>query len=266
MGEKKMENTNDGSGVAQGSPAVALDENGFIPGTSYKSVDDLIKGHGELKGKLDSQGNELGALRKYAETVEPIVKGALNKKEAPAAPAGPNFDEQIAQVQTQMKSLDPMADDYQDKLSDLMSKSNMLVAKAQHEKTLNAAGEMFKKELSERDSKAAQAEFLRDNPSFEAPEMQGRIKDFLAKDKTGMHDPLSAYFKIQSADLAAEREQIATENAEMKKVLELAKGKDSTGKVVVKGQSPQQSSSPTAKATGKELDQGMAAVLANMRS
>lgn len=246
--------------------AIELDENGFIPGTSYKSVADLVKGHGELKGKLDSQGNELGALRKFAETVEPIVKGALNKKEAPAAaaPAGPDYDTQIAEVQSQIQALDPMADNYQKTLADLVAKSNLLVAKAQHEKTLNAAGEMFKKELSERDSKAAKDAFLRDNPSFSTPEMQARINDFLAKDRTGMEDPFSAFRKIQADDAQIEADRLAAENAEMKKVLELAKGKETTGKVVVKGQTPTQPTKQP-KATGKDLDAGMAAVLANMR-
>jgi hypothetical protein len=246
--------------------AVELDENGFIPGTSYKSVADLVKGHSELKGKLDSQGNELGALRKFAETVEPIVKGALNKKEAPAAaaPAGPDYEAEIAAVQSQIKDLDPMADNYQKTLADLVAKSNLLVAKAQHEKTLNAAGEMFKKELSERDSKAAKDAFLRDNPSFSTPEMQARINDFLAKDRTGMEDPFSAFRKIQADDAQIEADRLAAENAEMKKVLELAKGKETTGKVVVKGQAPTQPTKQP-KATGKDLDAGMAAVLANMR-
>jgi hypothetical protein len=246
--------------------AVELDENGFIPGTSYKSVADLVKGHSELKGKLDSQGNELGALRKFAETVEPIVKGALNKKEAPAAaaPAGPDYEAEIAAVQSQIKDLDPMADNYQKTLADLVAKSNLLVAKAQHEKTLNAAGEMFKKELSERDSKAAKDAFLRDNPSFSTPEMQARINDFLAKDKTGMEDPFTAFRKIEADDARIEKDRLAAENAEMKKVLELSKGKETTGKVVVKGQAPTQPTKPP-KATGKDLDAGMAAVLANMR-
>jgi hypothetical protein len=246
--------------------AVELDENGFIPGTSYKSVADLVKGHSELKGKLDSQGNELGALRKFAETVEPIVKGALNKKEAPAAaaPAGPDYEAEIAAVQSQIKDLDPMADNYQKTLADLVAKSNLLVAKAQHEKTLNAAGEMFKKELSERDSKAAKDAFLRDNPSFSTPEMQARINDFLAKDKTGMEDPFTAFRKIEADDARIEKDRLAAENAEMKKVLELSKGKETTGKVVVKGQAPTQPTKQP-KATGKDLDAGMAAVLANMR-
>jgi hypothetical protein len=68
---------------------------------------------------------------------------------------------------------------------------------------------------------------------------------------------MSAYFQIQKDDLAAE-------NAEMKKTLELVKGKENTGKVVVKGQTGQPQTKPQ-KATGKDLDAGMAAVLAAQR-
>ena len=80
-----------------------------------------------------------------------------------------------------------------------------------------------------------------------------------------MHDPMSAFFQIQRDDAIAQANQTATENAEMKKILELQKGKEATGKVVVKGQSPNQGATNPTKATGKDLDAGMAAALAKTR-
>lgn len=229
-----------------------------LEGTPFKSGEEAAKGYLNLKALHDAQANELGTLRKFAETVAPIVQAHMSKTEAPAAaPQGPDYETEIAAVQEKIQKLDPMADDYQKTLADLVAKSNKLVATAQHEKTLSTAKELFKKELSDRDAKAAKAEFHKNNPSFGTPEMQARIQAFLSNDKTGMHDPMSAFFQIQKDDLAAE-------NAEMKKVLELVKGKENTGKVVVKGQGGQPSTKP-AKATGKDLDAGMAAALAAAR-
>lgn len=229
-----------------------------LEGTPFKSGEEAAKGYLNLKALHDAQANELGTLRKFAETVAPIVQEHMNKTQAPAAaPKGPDYETEIAAVQKQIQDLDPMADNYQKTLADLVAKSNKLVAMAQHEKTLSTAKELFQKELADRDAKAARAEFNKSNPSFNTPDMQLRIKDFLANDKTGMHDPMSAYFQIQKDDLAAE-------NAEMKKTLELVKGKENTGKVVVKGQAGQPPTKP-AKATGKDLDAGMAAALAAAR-
>ncbi|HQL01062.1 MAG TPA: hypothetical protein PK090_09820 [Smithellaceae bacterium] len=229
-----------------------------LEGTPFKSGEEAAKGYLNLKALHDAQANELGTLRKFAETVAPIVQEHMNKTQAPAAaPKGPDYETEIAAVQKQIQDLDPMADNYQKTLADLVAKSNKLVATAQHEKTLSTAKELFQKELSDRDAKAARAEFNKSNPSFSTPEMQTRIQAFLANDKTGMHDPMSAYFQIQKDDLAAE-------NAEMKKTLELVKGKENTGKVVVKGQAGQPPTKPQ-KATGADLDARMAAALATQR-
>lgn len=247
--EAQNTNVNDGGQTAEPTG---------LEGTPFKSGEEAAKGYLNLKALHDAQANELGTLRKFAETVAPIVQQHMNKSEAPAAaPKGPDYDAEIAGVHKQIQELDPMADNYQKSLADLLAKSNTLVAKAQHVKTLSTAQELFKKELSDRDAKAARAEFNKNNPSFGTPEMQARIKDFLASDKTRMHDPMSAYFQIQKDDLAAE-------NAEMKKRLDLVNGKENTGKVVVKGQTVQPQSKPQ-KATGKDLDAGMAAVLAAQR-
>jgi hypothetical protein len=248
--EAQNTNVNDGGQTAEPTG---------LEGTPFKSGEEAAKGYLNLKALHDSQANELGTLRKFAETVAPIVQQHMNKSEAPAAaPKGPDYETEILTVQQKIQELDPMSDNYQKELAGLLATSNKLVAKAQHEKTLMTAQELFKKELSDRDAKAARAEFNKNNPSFSAPDMQARIKDFLANDKTGMHDPMSAYFQLQKDDLAAE-------NAEMKKILELQKGKGETGKVIVKGQGPQQPTKQP-KATGKDLDAGMAAVLANMQS
>lgn len=66
--------------------------------------------------------------------------------------------------------------------------------------------------------------------------------------------------EIQRDEIAVETKRLMDENAEYKKRLNLAKGTEETGKVIVKGQSPGQSTQQP-KATGKDLDAGMMAAL-----
>jgi type II secretory pathway pseudopilin PulG len=256
-------------GEGANASAVPLDENGFIPGTTYKTVDDLIKGHSELKGLSDKQGNELGTLRKehdglksQTELLANVLKENLQggKKVVEPGPAPVDYAAELSSIETQIQGLDPMSPTYQKDLSSLVTKSNRLTAADQHQKTLGAAGKMMKDELSARDAKAAQEEFRRENPTFDTPEMQTRIKEYIAKDKTGMHDALSAFFQIQRDDIAASATQLQTENAEYKRLIDLNKGKDDAGKVVVKPSNAGPVGKPT-KVTGKDLDAGMRAVL-----
>lgn len=243
---------------------IARDENGFIPGTTYKNVQDLIKGHSELKSKFDAQGNEIGQLRGQAQTLAETLKETLTKgKEAPKQ-AGPDYDKELMTAQAELKKLDPMSDDFTEKQADLISRITDMKAAKVKDSVLKTASELFQNELKSRDAQMLQKQFLDQNPSFNTPEMQARIQDFLTKDKTGMHDNMSAYFALQAQDVATEREQIAKENEEMRKALNLQKGKDSTGKVIVKGQSPGQTTN-FKKATGKDLDAGMMEALMKAR-
>lgn len=254
---------------------IARDENGFIPGTSYKTLDDLVKGHGELKSKFDSQGNELGTIKKdheklkgqseiLATTLRDVL--ATNKKQEKAGgdKAGADQDKEIADAQSALEKLDPMADDFPKKQAALVTKITDLKAEKVKTAVLSEAGKLFQNELQQRDVKSAQGKFIEQNPTFNMPEIQSRIADFLAKDATGMHDKMSAFFALQAADEAAERARLTEENEGFKKVLKLQEGKDKTGKVIVKGQSPQNTTG-NQKVTGKDLDEGMKGILQKMR-
>jgi len=240
-----------------------------IAGTSFKTPEELAAAYlketdqrTNLEKKLGEQGNELGYLRSHAETLATTLKEAL-AKEQQASESGKSIDyaTEIATVEKQIQELDPLSDNYQKTLASLVARSNRLVAAEQHEKTLSAASELMKRELSERDIRASKQRFHDENPEFATPEMQARINEFIANDRTGMHDPFSAFYQIQRDDVVAEAKRLLDENAEYKKRLSLAKGTDETGKVIVKGQSPGQQQTKQPKATGKDLDVGMAAAL-----
>jgi len=254
---------------------IEFDENGFIPGTTYKSVTELIKGNSELKGLYDSQGNELGKIRKeheglkgQTETLASLLKENLNKEAGKSAGAGTKVDYEAerASIEKQIQDLDPLAPTYQTSLASLMSKSNRITAAEASEKTLAEASTLFRTELTERDAKKAQDDFYRENPEFNTPEMQTRIREYIAKDRTGMSDPLSAFREIQRDDLKIANQKLADENAEYKRLIDLNKGKGEAGKVITKGQGPGQQVSKPAKVTGKDLDAGMANVLQNLNT
>jgi chromosome segregation ATPase len=259
MAENTGSEANKGTGQGTG-------EDKGIAGTSFKTPEDLAAAYQNLEKKLGEQGNELGTLRKekeslsgQAQTLAETLKEHLTKANAVAAPADKAVDygAEIQSAKAELKKLDPMEAEYASKQAELVDKIANLAALGQHAKTLDAAGNMFKKELDQRDAKAAQDAFYRENPTFNTPETQAKIRQYIANDKTGMHDPMSAFFQIERDEAAAKAAGLAKENDEYKKLVELAKGKDEAGKVIVAGQGTGQQQTKQPKVTGKDLDAGM---------
>lgn len=234
-----------------------------LAGTPFKSVDELVKGYTSLNQKIGEQGKTIGDLTKTLQQLATQPKQQPTEQKQAAPPV--DFAAERATVQQAIKKLDPMSDDYQSQLATLIERSNVITAQEQHEKTLNAASSIFKKELDARDSKELQKKFLDKNKDFNTPEMQEAINEFLANDDTGIHDKISAYGFIKATREAQERERAALENEELKKVLNLKTGKEQTGTVIAKGQSPGQNVKPQ-KVTGRDLDAGMRAVLERMNN
>lgn len=249
---------------------IARDENGFIPGTTFRTVEELAKGFQETKADHGRISNEYGNLKKdhdglksQAQTLAETLKETLGKGKQEPAAQGTDYDKEISAIVDQMSKLDPMTDNYQGQLAKFVAQANALTADKVKNAVLGEAGKLFQKELQDRDIKMSQKEFLKANPTFNTPEMQARINDFLSKDTTGMHDKMSAFFALEKESLAAENDQIKQTNAEMQKALDLQKGKESTGKVIVKGQSPGQVTNKPI-LTGKDRDAAMAAALAKV--
>ena len=191
------------------------------------------------------------------------LKETITKGKSQPAPTGIDYDTELSNVSAQIEKLDPMKDNYQGELAKLMAKSNQLTAARTKEVVLGEAGKLFQKELQDRDTITSQKEFLKANPTFNTPEMQKRISDYIANDTTGMHDKMSAFFAVEKEDALLQAKTLSDQNAEMMKALELQKGKDSTGKVIVKGQSPGQVTNKPI-LTGKDRDAAMAEALAKV--
>lgn len=246
-----------------------------IAGTGFKTPEELaaafVKEQAQrtnLEKKLGEQGNELGQIRNQAQTLAETLKETLTKEKSQPGygkekAEGIDYDSEIANVNAQIEKLDPLSEKYQGELAKLMSKSNQLTAEKVKNTVLGEAGKLFQKELQERDIKTSQREFLKANPTFNTPEMQQRINDFIANDSTGMHDKMSAFAEIKATDAEARAAALEQKNAEMMEALKLQAGRDKTGTVIIKGQSPGQTTNKTI-LTGKERDAAMAEALAKL--
>jgi len=242
--------------TAQAPEAIQAEQQPYL-GT-WKTREAAEEGLTNLQRLLDQQGNELGGLRKqtdfFQKTIEDM-KGQSQPKQAQAQ-EGPDFDKDLQGIEAKMAELDPDEPTYHKDLSKLIAQSNRIAAQQATKAALSAAQAEFKKTLDERDVQAVHKDFYRKNPDFNTPEMQMRIQEYLSRDDTGMSDPLVAYREIQRDDAMQKAQTLQQTLAEKERLLALKQGESETGKVVTKGQSPQQKTKPT-KATGADLDRGM---------
>ena len=223
---------------------------------TWKSREAAEEGIQNLQKLLDQQGNELGTLRKQADYFMKNQQQAQQPKQQEQKAQGPDFGKELKAIEKQMQELDPDDPDYNKQFASLFSASNQIVSQQATQTALQAAQQEFKKALDDRDVQTMHKNFYRDNPDFDTPEMQMRIQEYLAKDQTGMSDPVVAYREIQRDDAMAKLAEKEAALAEKERLLQLKAGADSTGKVVTKGQSTQQQTKQP-KARGADLDRGM---------
>lgn len=234
---------------------------------SWKTKEAAEEGVKNLQKILDVQGNEVGTLRKQVDFFQKTVEDIKSQQKIPVkeTKAQPDYSIEMQNIQKKMESLDPVDENYHKDMMSLVAKSNAISAKMQHEETLSAAAKLFKKEMDERDTKAMHKAFYDSNPDFSTPEMQMRIQEYLANDRTGMSDPMVAFREIQRDNAMKEKAELAGKNAELERRLNLKKGEEATGKVITKGQGLQQKTKQP-KAVGADLDKGMREVLSNLRA
>ena len=239
---------------------------------TWKTKEDASEGLKNLQTKLSEQGNESGTLKKQLEEATTRMDDMgvkLKEAEDTAAKSASDQDKNTvkseqAKINQQIADLDPVDEDYSKTLMTLMDKSNKIAAKSQHDLTLAAATDVFRKELDERDIKTAHQDFFGANPDFQTPEMQSRIKEYIAKDKTGMSDPLVAFREIQRDDAVIKATELEAQNTELMERLKLKKGTDETGTVILKGQGDQ-GAKPQQKTVGADRNKGMMDILSKMK-
>jgi len=240
---------------------------------SWSTREDAEAGLSNLQTKLSEQGGEVSTLRAenddFAARMDEM-QASLDASKSAGEQAAQNkelegIQSEQANINKQIKDLDPVEEGYTPKLMALISKSNSITAKEQQQKTLEAATNAFRSELDQRDIRSAHNAFDSANPDFKTPEMQQRIKQYIANDKTGMSDALVAYREIQRDDVSAKAKELSIQNEELMKRLNLKKGTDETGTVIMKDQGGLESK-PKTKTFGADRDAGMQAALDKLRA
>ena len=260
--------SDEGKKPDEGNPG---EEKNFLG--SWKTEEEATEGLKNLQSKLSDQGNEAGTLRKQVgdnevlmeemqiklQTAENAGKQKASDREAEAVTS------EQGKISKAIADLDPVDEGYSAKLMSLIGKSNELAAKGQHDRTLTAATEAFRRELDDRDVRGAHKTFNEGNPDFSTPEMQAQIKEYIRKDTTGMSDPLVAFREIQRDNALLKTEELTTENVELQKRLGLKEGTDKTGTVITDSQGGREPGKTQPKTHGADRDKGMMNVLAGMR-
>lgn len=225
------------------------------------------EGLGNMKKVMDSQGTEVGALRKQVKMMEQSMDSIQKQSETakPDEPKGPDYGKELKAVQKEKASLDMDELDYQAKASVLDARMLELVEASTTEKVLGMAQVEFAKLLDERDVQSTHKDFYRDHPDFNTPEMQTAIQDRVSNDMSGMSDPLSAYWEIKAEASTTELDEAKTQIEDYERRLNLKAGEEETGTVITKGQSPQQKTKQP-KATGADRDKGMQDALNALRT
>ena len=230
---------------------------------SWKDKETAATGLANMQQELGRKGNEVGDLRKQNESLASAIEALKTQGVKPSAAsqaAAPDLSNDLQEVQTQMLSLDPVDANYTANMVALMNKQSALSAQIQHEKTLRVATERFTEELSKRDAEMTTREFKKANPEFETPEMQAKIQQHIAADRTGMVDALVAFREIQRDEIMQQAKGLIEENEKLKKLADLKQGTDSTGNVFTgSGQSPQKPTKTTM--TSEERDAAMLAAV-----
>ena len=239
---------------------------------TWATKEEAAEGLKNLQGKLSEQGSEVGTLRKQNddntvrmdEMQATINAGTKAGEQEAIDKEAEGIAGEQAKINKQIEDLDPVDEGYTRKLTTLIGKSNTLAAQGQHKITLEAATAAFTEELNNRDVSNAHQSFDGANPDFKSPEMQQRIRERVAADSTGMTDALVAYREIQRDDTATQNTELVTQNEELMKRLNLKKGTDETGTVILKDQGTQ-GPQPKTKTTGADRNAGMQAALNKQR-
>ncbi|HDO36683.1 MAG TPA: hypothetical protein ENH07_10385 [Nitrospirae bacterium] len=234
----------------------------------YKTAEALAEAHKNLQSRFDTQGNEVGTLRKQTDFLMNQAQQSIPQAPTPAKPETPARDltAELAKVDAKIAELDPDDDGYSEALPKLIAKGRMLYGDMTQASVLAAAKEEFTQILDDRDVQSMTQQFHSENPSFDTPEMQIRIQDRVRSDPTGMTDAVVAFREIQLEDSLAELNQLKSDLSEKDRLLKLKAGTDSTGIVITEGDGQVTKPKNIPRTMGKDRDQGMRDVLNAMEA
>lgn len=265
MAQQNVNETPKGDAPVENADQEAQEQGPYLG--NWKTREQAEEGLQNLQKLLDSQGNELGSLRKQTE----LLSSRMNQqpqgqpKAEPEQPKGPDYGKEMAAIEAQLAELDPDEPDYTKQLGKLVAKSNALTAEMATQRALDAAQQKFSETLNQRDVQSMQQKFYESHPDFQDPETQMAVDQFLQSDRTGMHDQLSGYFAVKEQSASQGLQEAQARIADLEERLNIAGGQNDVGKVVTKSQAPRQKTKTT-KATGADLDQGMMEALQRVKA
>lgn len=211
----------------------------------YASPEALAEAYQSLEGKLGEQGNELGTLRAANKTLTEGIEAERQAKETAKEEPGTDYEAQLKDIYTKLNDGDISVED-------AMQQSNALTAEAAASRAVEETTERFENTLQDRDAKAIQAQFLKDNPDFEEIRNSGQLEPIKTA-SGGMHDDFSAYFAFKATTA---HEAGKTEAAR------LAAGDEKTKTVLTKpGESIQQTNKPKTPLSEGETEASMLAAM-----
>lgn len=232
QGNKDDGKTNDGKDGSAGTKDGKSDP--YLG--SWKTKDDASKGLQELQKKLDSQGTEVGSLRKQNRElfdafrdVQKTQASAGVKDSDPKSTSGDDLQGVLAEY----GKLDFVEDaDASKKGAALMQQAIGLTAKMVKEDTLSEAGAQVQDLLQEKDANVMMNKFYEANPEFSGLQEEGAFQAL--KDSNPLHDDFSAYYEHQAQESASKISELEAALEEAKNVANLAGGDDRTSKVFSK--------------------------------
>jgi len=247
-----------------GTPDANTEVQPLIPGTNFKTAEDLAKGYTELQSKMGQQGSELGNAKAQLAQSQKAMDALAAQKPAEAKPAGPDYASELAVVDKAISKLDIDSTTYNTDLAKLNIQSRNLVAQQVKAETTESLMGEFKGILSDRDSQQSQQAWKDQNQDFETPEMQQAINDHMAQDRTGVMDPVLAYREIQMQGQSATIEEQTATIADLTERLKLKGGELEVGKVTTKG-AGSSSTKPKQNLSREELNTGAAEAFRNAK-
>jgi len=250
--------------AAEAAAAGGADEP-VIPGTTYKTIEEAAKGISELKAFNDKQGNELGTTKAQLEqanqsiaAMSPSAKAEAEAKAAEKAAATPDYEGQLAEIDTAIEKLDVDDPTYTKDVNALNRQARTIERERAKTETQVAMNSQFEKHLKSQNAATSETNWRAANPAFDAPEMQEAINQHMANDTFGIQDPVLAYREIQLAEAQKQSAALAEQNEEFRVRLKLKSGEEKVGVVTTENGGTPAVTKP-AKVTGEELDAGMSA-------
>lgn len=181
------------------------------------------KAHGELESKLGSQGQELGDVKRMNELLlEKMESG--QQKETPEKQVAVDYDKELAEIAAQVKEGDIG-------IEEGILQSSKISAEIASAMTLEKVNKNNTKQIQQ----DSQAQFLQDNPDFNALQKNGTLQK-MKQSLPGFHDDVSAYYALQAQQAKSGIESAKQEGIQVGKeeATKVASGDKNTGKVISK--------------------------------